>query len=392
MSQIGKKEINKLILILKKNLKKNKGKIPLHEPTLNINEKKYLNDCIKKNHLSSVGNYSNKFIKELKKITESKYVILTNSGTSALHLALKSSGIKENEEVLMPSLNYIASANSALYCRSSPHFIEVSEKTLGVDPYKLEIYLKKICIVKSNFSINRKTKKRIRALICLHTFGHSCEIDKIKKICNKYKIFLIEDSAEAIGSFFKKQHLGTFGNIGILSFNGNKTITSASGGAIITNNKKIAELVLHLSQNAKFPHSYLYDYDQEGYNYKPSNITSAIGFAQIKEIRKIINSKREIFNKYKNIFTNISFLKLFKEPKNSKSNYWLQTLLLNKPNLIIRNQILTKTNKIGIGTRPIWKPLHKLNFLSKFQKSNLDVTNNLEKRIINIPSSSHLKI
>lgn len=392
MSQIGKQEINKLILILKKNLKKNKGKIPLHEPTLNLNEKIYLNDCIKKNHLSSIGIYSNKFIKELKKITKSKYVILTNSGSSALHLALKSSGIRVNEEVLMPSLNYIASANSALYCGSSPHFIEVSEKTLGVDPSKLESYLKKICIIKPNFSINRKTKKRIRALICLHTFGHPCEIDKIKKICNKFKIFLIEDSAEAIGSFFKKKHLGTFGNVGILSFNGNKTITSASGGAIITNNKKIAELVLHLSQNSKLPHEYFYDYDQEGYNYKPSNITSAIGFAQIKEIRNIIKRKREIYRKYKKIFTNISFLKLFQEPRYSKSNYWLQTLLLNKPNLIIRNQILINTNKIGIGTRPIWRPLHKLNFLGKFQKSNLEVTNNLEKRIINIPSSSHLKI
>ena len=149
---------------------------------------------------------------------------------------------------------------------------------------------------------------------------------------------------------------------------------------------------MHLSQNAKLPHSYFYDYDQEGYNYKPSNITSAIGFAQIKELRKIINRKREIYKKYKNIFANISFLKLFKEPKHSKSNYWLQTLLLNNPNLIIRNQVLIKTNKIGIGTRPIWKPLHKINFLSKFQKTNLEVTNNLEKRIINIPSSSHLEI
>ena len=229
---------NKILLTLKKNKIK---KSSIHEPFFSNIEIKNIKGLIKKNSLGSFGKDLENFKIKLSKYTNSKYVVVLNSGTSALHLALKTIGIKKNDEVLMPSLNYIASANTTLYCGAVPHFVEISGKTLGVDPNKLELYLSKITKIKNNTLVNKITKRKIKALICLHTFGHSSEILSIKKICKKYKIYLIEDAAEALGSYYKNRHLGTFGEIGILSFNVNKIVTTIGGGAVLTSSKKIAD-------------------------------------------------------------------------------------------------------------------------------------------------------
>ena len=248
-----------------KNIVKNifsviKKKNYLHEPFFIGNEEKYLRTCIKQNIVGSPGLYFNKFKERLKKFTKSNYVILVNSGTSALHLSLIASGVKSNDEVLMPTLNYIASANATIYCNGIPHFIDIDKSTLGVDPLKLQEYLNEFAIVKKGLCFNKKTKRIIRALICLHTFGHPAEIDKIKSICKKFKIILIEDAAEALGSFYKSKHLGTFGSLGVLSFNGNKIITSGCGGAILTNSNKVFRFLTHISQTGKIPHLFKYEY------------------------------------------------------------------------------------------------------------------------------------
>ncbi len=377
----------KILLTLKKNRIK---KSSIHEPYFSKNEVINVKKLFKENSLGTFGKDLKNFQKELKDYTKSKYVVLLNSGTSALHLALKTIGIKKNDEVLMPSLNYIASANATLYCGGVPHFVEISENTLGIDPDKLEIYLKKIAKTKNNTTINKNTKREIKALICLHTFGHSAEILKIKKICKKYKLFLIEDAAESLGSFYKRKHLGTFGEIGILSFNVNKIVTTIGGGAILTSSKKIAQKIHKLSNIGKKPHLYRFIYDSLGYNYKTTNLNCSIGLAQIKRINFFLKKKRKLFFRYKKMFSNFNTLKIFCEPKYSKSNYWLQTIILNKPNYKLINKVLKTLNYNGYGARPIWQLLHKVNYLKKFPKSNLRISENYSKRIINLPSSSFL--
>lgn len=377
--------------LIKNKLKKKRGEtIHLHQPFIPRDTMVDLNDCIKKNFISSIGPHSILFQKKIKEITESRYVVLTTNGTSALHVALVVSGIKKNQEVLMPSLNYVASAFATLYCKAIPHFIEVSEDNLSIDVIKLENYLKKITVKKKNRLFNKKTKREIKALICLHTFGHPAKIDVLKNICKKYNLFLIEDSAEALGSYYNKQHVGTFGDIGILSFNGNKIVSTGAGGAIITNNKKIFIHASHLVQNSKVNHPYFFNYDELGYNYRMANINSALGLSQLSHLKKIVKKKRWFYEFYSKIFKNINYFYVLKEPKNCKSNYWLQTLILKKPNLKLRNKILEISNKNGIALRPVWSLLHKIKFLNKFPKMNLDISVNLEKKIINLPSSYDL--
>ncbi len=384
-------EINNLDKKILLTLKKNKiKKSSIHEPYFSKNEVINVKKLFKENSLGTFGKDLKNFQKELKDYTKSKYVVLLNSGTSALHLALKTIGIKKNDEVLMPSLNYIASANATLYCGGVPHFVEISENTLGIDPDKLEIYLKKISKTKNNTTVNKNTKREIKALICLHTFGHPAEILKIKKICKKYKLFLIEDAAESLGSFYKKKHLGTFGEIGILSFNVNKIVTTIGGGAILTSSKKFAQKIHKLSNIGKKPHLYRFIYDSLGYNYKTTNLNCSIGLAQIKRINFFLKKKRKLFFRYKKMFSNFNTLKIFCEPKYSKSNYWLQTIILNKPNYKLINKVLKTLNYNGYGARPIWQLLHKVNYLKKFPKSNLRLSENYSKRIINLPSSSFL--
>ena len=241
--------LNKTLLKIEKFFA-NKSK-RLHDPIFFGNEKKYLLNCIATGFVSSVGNFVNKFEDKICKITKSKYSIATSSGTAALHLALHYFGIGEKDEVLLPSFTYVATANAIKYCHATPNFVDIEKKSLGVCPKKLEIYLKKIVIKKGKISINRYSKKRIKALVVVHVYGFSCQISKIRKVCKKYNLILIEDAAEAVGSYYRGKHLGTFGDVGILSFNGNKTLTTGSGGSIITNNKKLFKKLKHLSTHAK---------------------------------------------------------------------------------------------------------------------------------------------
>ena len=379
------KNIYKLICSV---IKKNSAE--LHEPHFNNLEIKYLSQAIKKKFVSRKGNFVDRFSKKIKLLTRSNYVILTSSGTSALHLALVALKIKKNEEILMPSLNYIASANATLYCGAVPHFVDVDEETLGIDPIKLKKYLEEICIVKNKTCLNKKTKRPIKALICLHTFGYPSKILELKKICLSYHLKLIEDSAEALGSFFNKKHLGTFGDIGILSFNGNKIITTGSGGAILTNNLILAKKIEHLSKIAKKKHLYKLDYDSLGYNYNMSNLNAALGLAQIEKIDYFLKSKKKLHARYYKKFKKINFLETFSDNKKSNSNNWLITLVLKKSNKTFLKKLFDYTNKKNISTRPVFKLLHKIKYLKKYPKMNLKNSIDLENRIITIPSSSFL--
>ena len=361
-------------------------KYSLHEPFFDKEDENSLVQSIKNRSVSTYGIETLKFEKIIKNFTGAKYVHAIINGTSAIHLSLYVAGINQNTEVLIPALNYIASSNATLYLKGTPHFIDVDENTLGPDIKKLEIYLKKNTIIKNKKCINLKTKKNIKAIVATHVFGHPFELNKLKKLCDKYKILLIEDAAEALGSYYKNKHVGTFGLMGILSFNGNKIITTGGGGAILTNSKKMSEKIKLISTNAREPHVWEYKYNELGYNYKMPSLNANLGISQMKKLKNFLKLKRKLFTMYKNEFKDFNEANIMEEPKNSISNYWLQTLILKKPNLKLRNQILKKMNQLGVGARPVWNILSRNKNLSKFPKMNLSKALELEKRIINLPS------
>ena len=367
-----------------------KSNIYLHEPDIKKEDWKFVKECLSRNFVSSVGNYVTEFEETLKKFTKAKYVIATVNGTSAIHLALVVMGANENDEVILPSLNFVAAANAVRYCNAIPHFVEVEEETLGIDPVKLEEYLKKIVIKRNNVSFNRYTKKRIRFMLPLHMFGHPAKILELKKIAKNYNLKIIEDAAESLGSTYKSKHLGTFGDIGVLSFNGNKIITTGGGGALLTNSLKIAKKLKYLSTTAKKPHRWKYEYSDIGYNYRMPGINASLGCAQMKRIKSYVSIKRKLFKKYKDGFKNIKDIVIFQEPKYAKSNYWLQTIILDNKISHLKEKILEKANNLGFSIRPIWKPLHKLDKFKLCPRMEMKITENLEKRILNLPSSVYL--
>lgn len=364
-----------------------KRKCSLHEPWFDNSEIKYLSEAIKKNSVSTYGNETKIFEKQIKRFTGSKYAYCVINGTSGIHLSLHLMDINKDSEVLIPALNYIASANATLYLGGVPHFIDVEEKTLGPDPKKLNLYLKKISVIKKGICYNKKTNRKIKILIVTHIFGHPANLDEIVKVCKKFKIKLIEDAAEALGSFYKKKHVGTFGIMGVLSFNGNKIITTGGGGAILTNSKKIAKKIENVSKSSRINHKWDYKFNKLSFNYRMPSINAQIGIAQIKKLSKFLNLKRKLFKKYKFAFKEVKNLKILEEPKFCKSNYWLQTIILDKPNSSLQKFIIFKTNKKGYGTRPVWNLISKSNHLKKFPKMKLKTALSLEKRIINLPSS-----
>ncbi len=377
----------KIITAISKVVKK--GSKNLHEPIFFGREKHYLNDCIKTGYVSYIGKYVNIFEDKIKKYTKSKYAIALVNGTSAIHILLNSMNVTEEDEVLLPSLTFVATANAVKYCGATPNFVDIETENLGVCPEKLKKYLKRILIKKGKNYINKLSKKKIKTIIVVHLFGIPCQIEKIKKVCKKYNIKVIEDAAEAMGSFYKNAHLGNFSEAGVISFNGNKTITCGGGAVVITSKKKIADKIKHLSTTAKIKHRWEYIHDQMGYNYRMTNLNAAVGCAQLENIHHILKAKRKNFTDYYKAFEGIKEIELLKEPIKSKSNYWLITLNLKK-NYKLKNSILRKLNNLGINARAIWKPLHTLIYLKDHPKDNLQNTIKVYRRMINLPSSANI--
>ena len=382
--------IKKVLKALKKILKKRNKLVSLHEPQFIGNEYAYLKECIDSNFVSTVGKFVGLFEEKLKKLTKSKNAIALVNGTCALHIGLKILGVKKNDEVLIPSLTFVGPTNAAIYCGAKPHFIDSEYETFGVDALKLKNYLLKNATLKNGKCINKKTNRTIKALIVVHIFGHPSNMDEIKKVADNFNIPILEDAAEGIGSFYKKRHVGTIGKIGVISFNGNKTITTGGGGVILTNDNKIAKIAKHITTTAKIPHRWEYNFDEVGYNYRMPNINAALGIAQLENLSKLLLSKRKLFNAYEKVFEFVDGVSLKKEPKGSKSNYWLQTLVIDKKNKKYRDVLLKITNENNIMTRPSWRPMHYLNHFKKFPRMDLTVAEDLYSRIINIPSSSNI--
>ena len=364
-----------------------KKHIPLHEPIFIGNEKKYLNQCIDTTFVSSVGKFVDKFEKKITKYTGAKYAIATTNGTSAIHVSLMLAGVEQDDEVITQPLNFVASCNAISYCRAKPIFIDVDKDTMGLSPSALKSFLENNTTVKNKKCINKKTNKIIKACVPMHSFGHPCRIDEIKKILKKYYIFLIEDAAESLGSFYKNKHTGTFGQLGVLSFNGNKIITAGGGGCIITNDKLLAKKAKHLTTTAKVPHKWNFNHDMIGYNYRMPNLNAALLVAQLENLEFFIKNKRKLAKIYEVFFkkTNYNF---FKERRKSKSNYWLNSILLQ--NKQQRDKFLEETNSNGVMTRPIWILMNKLPMFKYSQCDDLKNSDWLFERVVNIPSSAKI--
>ncbi|AHK52450.1 aminotransferase LegC [Campylobacter jejuni] len=363
----------------------NKENIALHEPCFIGNEKKYLLECIDSGFVSSVGEFVTRFEEALKEKTKARFVIATNTGTAALHIALLANGIDENCEVITQSISFVATANAIAYTGAKPVFLDIDENTLSLSPKALEHFLENQTYQKDNLSYNKTTHKLIKACVIMHTFGLSAHIKAIKELCEKYHILLIEDAAEALGSTYENKALGTFGKCGILSFNGNKIITGGCGGAILSDDENLAKLARHLSTTAKIPHPYEYDHDRIAYNYRLCNINAAILFAGLENLELFLENKRELAKIYKDFFKNHDKCKFIDEKSNEKSNFWLNTLLFKNENL--RNIFLEECLKNNIFVRPVWKSLPSLKAFQNCQSNELMNTKKLEKRLINLPSS-----
>ena len=363
---------------------KTTGFIPLHEPKFLGNEKKYLNECVDSTFVSSVGKFVDKFEEKIANYTGVKYAIATSNGTSALHVSLLLANVGCGDEVITQPLTFVATCNAISYCGANPVFVDVDKETMGLSPSALKGFLEKNTSIIDQQCINNYTGKVIKACVPMHTFGHPCRIDEIKCICDKYYIFLIEDAAESLGSMYKNKHTGTYGQIGVISFNGNKIITSGGGGCIITNNKELAKKAKHITTTAKEPHKWEYTHDMVGYNYRMPNLNAALIVAQLEQLENFLNHKRNLANRYAEFF-NLNTIKFIVEPKNSKSNYWLNAVILKDEKQ--RDLFLEETNSKGVMTRPIWTLMSKLQMFKDAQCGNLKNSEWLECRVVNIPSS-----
>jgi len=363
-----------------------RGFIPLHEPLFVGNERKYVLDAIDSTFVSSVGEYVNRFEKIMAETVGTKYAVAIVNGTAALHISLVLAEVKQEDEVLTQALTFIATANAISYIGAKPVFIDVDKETLGMSPKSLTSFLEKFAEKKSDgFTYNKLSGKRIKACVPMHTFGFPCKIDELVAVCEKWNITLIEDAAESIGSYYKGKHTGSFGLIGTFSFNGNKTITCGGGGAIVTNNESIARLAKHLTTQAKIPHAWEFAHDHVGYNYRMPNLNAALACAQIEQLNTFVNNKRDLAMRYAKFFEQENKIEFIREPEDSRANYWLNCILLD--NEAERDIFLKTTNENGVMTRPVWKLMNNLTMFNKCQHDGLQVSNLIEKKLVNIPSS-----
>lgn len=363
--------------------------IPLHMPVFRGNEKKYLIDTIDTTYVSSVGSYVTRFEEMMCEITGSTYAIAIVNGTSALHMSLLLAGVTQNDETLTQSLTFIATCNAISYIGSKPVFIDIDKDTLGMSASALSEFLESNAEIRSDgFTYNKKSGRRIKACVPMHSFGFPCRIDEIASICKRYNITLIEDAAESIGSCYKGKHTGSFGTLGTFSFNGNKTVTCGGGGAIITDDEIIAKRAKHLTNQAKLLHPWAFIHDEVGYNYRMPNLNAALACAQLEQLAEIVKNKRDLAKEYSSFFQG-SPIEFIDELPEARANYWLNSILLK--DIDERNAFLTYANENGVMTRPAWELMHRLPLFSQFERGNLENSDWISDRLVNLPSSVRLK-
>ena len=361
--------------------------ISLHAPCFIGNEKRYLCECIDSTYVSSVGIFVDKFEEMVAAYTGSQKAVVCVNGTNALHMALMLSGVEAENEVITQPLTFIATANAISYCGAHPVFIDVDKDTMGLSPQKMQIWLSENAEVRNGICFNKVTGRQIKACVPMHTFGHPVHLDELVRVCQEYHIELIEDAAESLGSFYKGKHTGTFGRIGVLSFNGNKTITTGGGGMMLFRDEETGVYAKHLTTQAKIPHRWNFEHDHIAYNYRMPNINAALGCAQMECLPKFTENKRELAQQYEAFFKDKD-VKFFTEPEDCSSNYWLNTIIFK--NQEERDDFLQYSNNNGIMTRPIWQLMNRLPMFVNAQCGDLSNAEWFEERVVNIPSSVRL--
>ena len=363
--------------------------VPLHAPLFIGNEKKYLEECIDTTFVSSVGKFVDRFEADMATYTGAKKAVVCVSGTNALHMALMLAGVERDDEVLTQALTFIATCNAISYIGAHPVFIDVDMETLGLSPKAVKDWLVKNAEVKNGVCYNKHTGRRVKACVPMHTFGHPVKIDELVAVCEEWHLELVEDAAESIGSLYKGRHTGTFGKVGAISFNGNKTITTGGGGMLLFQDEELGKFAKHLTTQAKVPHRWAFVHDHIGYNYRMPNINAALGCAQLENIDRYVADKRETAAIYADFFKNIPDITFFTEPENCRSNYWLNVVMLKDKTA--QQEFLEYTNDHGVMTRPVWELMNRLEMFRHCETDGLKNTEWLADRIVNIPSSVRLK-
>lgn len=382
------KELDPLIDFVRSQFHEPEAFIPLHDPRFIGNEKKYLEECIDSNFVSSVGEFVGKFERMCAEYAGTRYAVAAMNGTAALHVALQLSGVRRDDEVITQSLTFIATANAITYTGAKPVFLDVDRETMGLSPDSVARWLSDNAEMRGYSAYNKKTGCRIAACVPMHTFGHPVKIDRLAEVLDSYGIPLIEDAAESLGSLFRGKHTGTFGKAGILSFNGNKIITTGGGGMILTDDEELAVKAKHMTTQAKIPHAWEYVHDMTGYNYRLTNINAALGCAQMETLDQFIALKRDLAFRYREFFRESEFT-FFDEPEECRSNFWLNVIITRDRRQ--RDEVLEYTNSRGVMTRPIWELMNRLPMYRDCQTDGLENSVWFADRVVNLPSSAYIE-
>jgi perosamine synthetase len=366
------------------------GPYALHEPTFEGNEWTYLKRCLDSGWVSSAGRYGDEFEAKLAGITGAGHAVATVNGTAALHVCLKLAGVVADDEVIVPALTFVATANAVRYCGAVPHFADAAPATLGLDPDRLAAHLGQVAGMRAGACYNGATGRRIRAVVVMHTFGHPADLDGLDRVCREFGLALVEDAAESLGSRYKGAHTGTRGLLGALSFNGNKIVTTGGGGAVITNAPEHAAAARHLTTTARLASGWEFVHDAVGYNYRLPSLNAALGLAQLERLPELLRRKRALAARYLQAFAQFQGARMFEAPDYADSNYWLNALILDADDPGKRDAVLKCLNDNGIGARPAWRLMHRLSMYRDCPRMDLAVAESLERRIINVPSSAHL--
>jgi perosamine synthetase len=364
--------------------------VPLHEPVFSGRERDYVLDAIDSTFVSSVGSYVDRLERELADYCGVTRAVVTVNGTASLHVCLLLAGVRPGDEVIIPTLTFVATANAVTYAGAVPHLADSEERTLGLDPDKLSEHLNNIAALSEGQCRNKETGRRIAAIVPMHTFGHPVRMHELLQVAAQWSIPLVEDAAESLGSTYGGRQTGSFGMVNAVSFNGNKIMTTGGGGAILTQDEKLADRAKHLTTTAKIPHRWNYEHDAVGYNYRMPNLNAALGVAQLEQMPVFLRKKRELATKYAEVFSKVEGVQFMNEPEGCESNYWLNAILLDPGREDAFAHILKTTHDQNIMTRPAWLPMHKMRLYSHCPRMALDVAENLATRLINIPSSSYL--
>lgn len=364
--------------------------LALHEPTLGDEERRAVDECIRSGWISTAGPFVERFEATIGRFTGARHVVALMNGTSALHGALLALGVEIGDEILVPSLTFVATANAIAYCGATPHFVDACSQTLGVSPVALESHLAETAVRRDTGTVNRSTGRPIRALVVMHTFGHPAAMRSLRSIADRWGIALVEDAAESLGSTYEGRHTGTLGRIGILSFNGNKIVTTGGGGAILTDDPELARKARHLCTTSRVGAGWKFVHDEVGYNYRLPSINAALGLAQFERLPRLLTAKRALAARYADAFEGISGARFFRPADCETSNHWLNTLILEEAHAERLDDVLSALDGDGIGARPAWTPMHQLSMYAQAPRMPLPVVESLARRVVNLPSSPDL--